>query len=336
MVLIDGLAPPQADRRRDPRADAAPPARTIACCRTTWRPCARRCSKCDVLLVDGEQRVSEVIKYLTQSTWSHAALYVGDELWRRYPERRAELDLRFGIDAEHLMVEALMEDGVIASPLAKYEELNLRVCRPRGLRPEDAGASSTRCWPRSAPATTCATPRSGALLLPGVADPAPLAPARARVRRRPHDRGHLLDADRARVPERRLPDPARRHPWRRSAGAPPLARLAPAQALPASLPSSAFRLITPRDFDLSPYFEIVKFNAARARAVRLPAHPLGVRASTGEPLYAGRDHWERPDASSLTPEVAPSIAPSGSPSSQCNRTCCSGSPRRSARCSNVA
>ena len=31
-----------------------------------------------------------------------------------------------------------MEEGVVASPLAKYEELNLRVCRPRGLRPEDA------------------------------------------------------------------------------------------------------------------------------------------------------------------------------------------------------
>ena len=25
----------------------------------------------DVILVDGDQRVSEVIKYLTQSTWSH-------------------------------------------------------------------------------------------------------------------------------------------------------------------------------------------------------------------------------------------------------------------------
>src|SRR5262245_57945490 len=46
--------------------------------------------KCDVLLVDGDQRVSQVIKYLTQSAWSHSAIYVGDELWRRQPERRAE------------------------------------------------------------------------------------------------------------------------------------------------------------------------------------------------------------------------------------------------------
>ncbi|MCB1614751.1 MAG: hypothetical protein KDI30_01940, partial [Pseudomonadales bacterium] len=33
----------------------------------------------DVLLVEGNSRISTAIKYLTQSTWSHAALYVGDE-----------------------------------------------------------------------------------------------------------------------------------------------------------------------------------------------------------------------------------------------------------------
>jgi hypothetical protein len=32
----------------------------------------------DVLLVEGNRRVSTTTKYLTQSTWSHAALYVGD------------------------------------------------------------------------------------------------------------------------------------------------------------------------------------------------------------------------------------------------------------------
>ena len=31
----------------------------------------------DVLLVEGNNHISGVIKYLTQSTWSHAALYVG-------------------------------------------------------------------------------------------------------------------------------------------------------------------------------------------------------------------------------------------------------------------
>ena len=32
----------------------------------------------DVLLVAGSSKLSTAIKYLTQSTWSHAALYVGE------------------------------------------------------------------------------------------------------------------------------------------------------------------------------------------------------------------------------------------------------------------
>ena len=31
----------------------------------------------DVLLVEGTNKISGIIKYLTQSTWSHAALYTG-------------------------------------------------------------------------------------------------------------------------------------------------------------------------------------------------------------------------------------------------------------------
>ena len=32
----------------------------------------------DILLIEGNQKVSAAIKYLTQSTWSHAALFVGE------------------------------------------------------------------------------------------------------------------------------------------------------------------------------------------------------------------------------------------------------------------
>ena len=31
----------------------------------------------DILLIEGRNHISGIIKYLTQSTWSHAALYVG-------------------------------------------------------------------------------------------------------------------------------------------------------------------------------------------------------------------------------------------------------------------
>jgi len=37
---------------------------------------------CDVLLVEGQTRVSVAIKYLTQSAWSHTALFVaGPPAW---------------------------------------------------------------------------------------------------------------------------------------------------------------------------------------------------------------------------------------------------------------
>ena len=43
----------------------------------------------DVLLVEGNTRVSVAIKYLTQSTWSHAALYVGNARRPGHAGRRA-------------------------------------------------------------------------------------------------------------------------------------------------------------------------------------------------------------------------------------------------------
>ena len=91
--------------------------------------------KGDVLLVEGDQRVSAVIRTLTHSCWSHAALYIGDELLRRGGEQREEALARFGDGAHHLMVEALFE-GVVISPLEKYVDFNVRLCRPHKLRPE--------------------------------------------------------------------------------------------------------------------------------------------------------------------------------------------------------
>jgi hypothetical protein len=91
--------------------------------------------KGDVLLVEGDQRVSAVIKYLTQSSWSHAVLYIGDELLRRDDELKQHAIETFGDAAEHLIVEALF-DGVVASPLVKYVDFNVRLCRPYRLRDE--------------------------------------------------------------------------------------------------------------------------------------------------------------------------------------------------------
>ncbi len=93
--------------------------------------------KGDILLVEGDQRISQVIRYLTQSSWSHCCLYVGDELMRGDTHRAQALSERFGDDARFLLIEAVECQGVIAAPLAKYEKYNIRICRPEGLRRED-------------------------------------------------------------------------------------------------------------------------------------------------------------------------------------------------------
>jgi len=81
----------------------------------------------DVLLVDGSSRVSTAIKYLTQSTWSHSALYVGDALADRFEGE------------DRTLVEADIAEGVVAVPLVRYEAFNTRICRPVDLTGEDTG-----------------------------------------------------------------------------------------------------------------------------------------------------------------------------------------------------
>jgi hypothetical protein len=93
--------------------------------------------KGDVLLVEGNERISEVMKYLSQSSWSHAALYVGDEGLRRSPEMRHELLEKYGDDANYMLVEALLESGVVLVPLSKYRNFNIRICRPHQLTAAD-------------------------------------------------------------------------------------------------------------------------------------------------------------------------------------------------------
>src|SRR5258706_1188289 len=94
--------------------------------------------KCDVILIDGDQRVSQAIKTLTMSSWSHNCVYIGDEILRRNHPMKAEVERKFGKEARHLVIEALVGSGVVVSPLIKYLDFNLRLCRPSGLRDEDA------------------------------------------------------------------------------------------------------------------------------------------------------------------------------------------------------
>ena len=88
----------------------------------------------DVVLVDGDQHISQVVKYLTMSPWSHSAIYIGSALLRD-PQKRAEVRRTYGKEARYLIAEALVDQGVVVTPLVKYIDYNIRVCRPHGLSP---------------------------------------------------------------------------------------------------------------------------------------------------------------------------------------------------------
>ena len=80
----------------------------------------------DVILVDGIQNVSVAIKYLTQSSWSHAAMYVGEaEITSGAQER------------EPAVIEVDLDKGCQIIPLSRYANFNIRICRPHGLTDDD-------------------------------------------------------------------------------------------------------------------------------------------------------------------------------------------------------
>jgi hypothetical protein len=80
--------------------------------------------KGDVLLVEGNTRFGGAIRYLTQSCWSHSALCAENP----------------GSDAltnpgAPTLVEAEVNQGVRTVPLSKYADFHTRICRPIGLSP---------------------------------------------------------------------------------------------------------------------------------------------------------------------------------------------------------
>jgi permuted papain-like amidase YaeF/Yiix C92 family enzyme len=195
----------------------------------------------DVLLVEGDSRISGIIKYLTQSTWSHAALYVG-------PIGDADVS-----DGEpHVLVEAEIGRGVISAPLSKYYSYRIRICRPVGLTPED-----------------CKTICNYALARIGC----------------DYDLRNIIDLMRYLIP---LPVPQR---WRRRMIA--LGSGNPTRMICSALIAQAFEVVrypilpkitvlesnaarrelleirdsslyAPRDFDVSPYFMVIKPTLAEA------------------------------------------------------------------------
>lgn len=82
----------------------------------------------DILLVEGNSQISTAIKYLTQSTWSHAALYVGEHGMGRVAE------------PDQCFIEADLLDGIRGVGIQEFAGLHTRICRPVGLSDEERRA----------------------------------------------------------------------------------------------------------------------------------------------------------------------------------------------------
>jgi hypothetical protein len=93
----------------------------------------------DVLLIEGRSRVSNIIRSITQSPWTHAALYVGrmddieDDEIRRLFEKFKPAD-----DSKRYIIEGLLGRGMVITPLHHYRHHHIRICRPIGLSTADS------------------------------------------------------------------------------------------------------------------------------------------------------------------------------------------------------
>ena len=189
----------------------------------------------DVLLVEGDNHISGVIKYLTQSTWSHAALYVGP------------IGERCTADGEPLvLVEANIGEGVVAAPLSKYARSHTRICRPVGLNDDDAA----RVCAYAAERIGFDYDLKNIVDLMRYLFPMPV-PQRWRRRMMTLGSGHptriICSALIAQAFE------AVRYPI-----LPKVTRLESEQARQEILEIRHSSLYAPRDFDISPYFAVVK------------------------------------------------------------------------------
>ena len=198
-----------------------------------------------MLLVEGNLRISAVIKYVTQSTWSHSCLYIGDSLSRGGTEPKCEL------------IEADLVEGVVAVPLSKYTSFNTRICRPIGLTKEDTGRLIEYVVSRLGHRYDLKNFIDlGRYLLP-----IPMVPPRYRRRLAPFGSGDPTRAICATLlaqafqsihypilPQREIKSAYRPNPFSEEV----------------ILRPRHYSHFAPRDFDLSPYFQIIKPPVATA------------------------------------------------------------------------
>jgi hypothetical protein len=92
----------------------------------------------DVLLIEGRSRVSHIIRTITQSSWTHTALYIGRLI--DIEDEETQNLIRQHIDVKEnvrLVVEDILDRGTVISTLSSYRNHHIRICRPIGISPSD-------------------------------------------------------------------------------------------------------------------------------------------------------------------------------------------------------
>ncbi len=93
----------------------------------------------DVILVEGKAPVSEIIKTITLSNWTHSAIYIGrlhnidDPVLRDYIQKFYQ-----GEPDDQLIIESQLGEGTIVDNISKYRDDHLRICRPTSITRTDS------------------------------------------------------------------------------------------------------------------------------------------------------------------------------------------------------
>jgi hypothetical protein len=92
----------------------------------------------DVLLLEGRSRVGSIIKIITRSSWSHSAICIGSLNSIKEPELKDRVAQHWqGDPDELLLLEAEIDRGTVVTPFSHYLDYHMRICKPIGLSRED-------------------------------------------------------------------------------------------------------------------------------------------------------------------------------------------------------
>lgn len=93
----------------------------------------------DVILVEGHNLISRVIQQVTLSPWSHSCIYIGRIHQIEDTVARKIVESHPGINPDdRLIVEGYLGEGIVFRTIENYSKYHLRICRPRGISRKDA------------------------------------------------------------------------------------------------------------------------------------------------------------------------------------------------------